>query len=173
MSERRILSVSVTERGRALATTLPFERHHGDLAAAVRARWNEVDAFVLFVATGAATRVVGPLLADKRRDPAVVCVDDAGRFAVALCGGHAGGANAVAREVAAYLGAQPVVTTATDVTGTVALDTLPVFVAEGDVAAVTTALLDGRPPLVENARAWPLPPSVVTGPGPERIVVSD
>lgn len=173
MSKRRILSISVTERGRALATTLPFERHHGELAATVRARWNEVDAFVLFVATGAATRVVGPLLADKQRDPAVVCVDDAGQFAVALCGGHAGGANALARRVATSLGAQAVVTTATDVTATPALDALPGFVAEGDVAAVTTALLDGRPPLVDNARAWPLPSSLAAGSGPERIVVSD
>src|SRR5205085_4883230 len=59
------------------------------------------------------------------------------------------------------------------VPGAVALDTLPGFGAEGDVAAVTAALLDGRPPLVENARAWPLPSSVVAGSGPERIVVSD
>jgi cobalt-precorrin 5A hydrolase/precorrin-3B C17-methyltransferase len=173
MTARRVLCVSVTERGRALATTLPFEHQHGDLAATVRARWNEVDAFVLFVATGAATRVVGPLLDDKQRDPAVVSVDDAGHFAVALCGGHAGGANALARQVATSLRAQAVVTTATDVTRTPALDTLPGFVAEGDVAAVTTALLDGRPPLVDNERRWPLPPALVAGSGPERILVSD
>jgi cobalt-precorrin 5A hydrolase/precorrin-3B C17-methyltransferase len=173
MRERRVLCVSVTERGRALAAALPYEQRHGDLAATVRAQWNDVDAFVLFLATGAATRIVGPLLADKREDPAVVCVDDGARFAVALCGGHAGGANELAREVAALIGAEPVVTTATDLTGTLALDTLPGFVAEGDVAAVTTALLDGRSPIIDNPRSWPLPPELVAGPGPERIVITD
>jgi cobalt-precorrin 5A hydrolase/precorrin-3B C17-methyltransferase len=110
----RVLSVSVTDAGRALAARLPFEHVHGSAAATVRRRWGDVDAFVLFCATGAAVRIVAPLLADKRRDPAVVCVDDAGRFAVALCGAHERGGNALARRVAAALGATPVVTTAAE-----------------------------------------------------------
>jgi cobalt-precorrin 5A hydrolase/precorrin-3B C17-methyltransferase len=152
-----VLTISVTEAGRALAERLPYEHHHGDLAAIVRERWGDVDAFVLVAATGIATRVVGPLLADKQTDPAVVVVDDAGRFAIALSGGHAGGANALATDVAALLGAEPVVTTATDTRGAVALDTLPGLTARGDIAAVARAWLDGAPPAVVNARAWPLP----------------
>jgi cobalt-precorrin 5A hydrolase/precorrin-3B C17-methyltransferase len=93
----RVLCVTVTEAGRVLARRLPYEQAHGDLAATVRARWAEVDAFVLFAAVGVAVRVAGPLLADKRTDPAVVAVDEAGRFAVAVAGGHAGGANRLAR----------------------------------------------------------------------------
>lgn len=175
----KVLSVSVTERGRALAARLPHEHAHGSAAEVVRARWPEVDAFVLFLATGAAVRIVAPLLADKRTDPAVVCVDEAGRFAVALCGGHAGpapggqrvGANALARSVAAALGAEPVVTTATDAAGVVALDALPGLVATGDVAGVTAALLDGRAPRIENPLGWPVP--LDDGPGPERVLVAD
>lgn len=169
----KVLAVSVTEAGRALATRLPYEAVHGRAAETVRNRWGKVDAFVLFLATGAAVRIVAPLLDDKRRDPAVVCVDDAGRFAVALCGGHAGGANALAGEVAALLDAAPVVTTATDATFTPALDLLAGFTAVGDVAAVTTAVLDGRPPLVENELDWPLPPVLPSGEGPHRVVVTD
>jgi cobalt-precorrin 5A hydrolase/precorrin-3B C17-methyltransferase len=112
---------------------------------------------VLFLATGAAVRIVAPLLAEKNRDPGVVCVDEGGRYAVALVGGHAGGANALARQVGALLDAEPVLTTATDSAGRVALDTLPGFVATGDVAAVTAALLDGRAPRVSNEQDWPLP----------------
>ncbi len=178
-----VLTVSVTERGRALAGRLPFDHVHGRVAENVRARWAEVEGFVLVLATGAAVRLVGPLLADKHSDPAVVCLDDAGRFCVALCGGHAGGANDLARQVAALVGAQPVVTTATDVTGRPALDCLPGLAAEGDVAGVTRALLDGRSPLVDNRLGWPLPPawpgdgpapgSDAGRPGPERIVVTD
>ncbi|HVF73930.1 MAG TPA: precorrin-3B C(17)-methyltransferase [Acidimicrobiales bacterium] len=166
-----VVAVSVTEAGRALAARLPYERVHGDAAGTIRSRWDDADAFVLFIATGAAVRLVAPLLHDKRTDPAVVCVDEAGRFAVALVGGHEGGANALANDVAALLGAEPVVTTATDAVGAVALDTLPGFVARGDVAAVTTALLDGRAPLVEQTLPWPVP--LDPGPGPERVVVTD
>ncbi|MFN2503838.1 MAG: cobalt-precorrin 5A hydrolase, partial [Acidimicrobiales bacterium] len=177
------MSVHITERGRALAARLPFESAHGGLADTVRARWGNVEGFVLFAATGAAVRVIAPLLAGKDTDPAVVCVDDAGRFAVALCGGHAAGANALARRVAALLGSTPVVTTATDATGTPALDQLPGLVAAGDVAGVTVALLDGRPPLIDQRLEWPLPQWLTSGPGPslrsegrsgpERIVVTD
>jgi cobalt-precorrin 5A hydrolase/precorrin-3B C17-methyltransferase len=168
-----VLSVSVTEAGRARARRLPFEHEHGSAAAAVRERWGSVDGYVLFLATGAAVRIVAPLLADKNRDPAVVCVDEGGRYAVALVGGHSGGANALARRVGALLDAEPVLTTATDSVGRVALDTLPGFVATGDVAAVTAAMLDGRAPCVSNELGWPLPEGLVAGDAPERIVVTD
>ncbi|HEV2727219.1 MAG TPA: hypothetical protein VGV34_02940, partial [Solirubrobacterales bacterium] len=91
---------------------------------ALRRAWRECDSIVLFLAAGAAVRLVSPLLGDKRSDPGVVCVDDAGRFAVALVGGHAGGANALAGRVAGALGATPVITTASDAVGSPALDSL-------------------------------------------------
>ncbi|HEV8206948.1 MAG TPA: cobalamin biosynthesis protein, partial [Acidimicrobiia bacterium] len=165
--------MSVTEAGRARARRLPFGHVHGSAAATVRDRWNSVDGFVLFLATGAAVRIVAPLLTDKNRDPAVVCVDEGGRYAVALVGGHRGGANALARQVGGLLDAEPVLTTATDSTGRVALDTLPGFVATGDVAAVTAAMLDGRAPRLSNELGWPLPADVNGGDGPECIVVTD
>ena len=108
----RTLSCSVTAAGAQVARRLPYEHHHGQLVETVRSQWAEADAFVLVGAVGIAVRAVAPLLSDKGADPAVVCVDDAGRFAVRLVGGHAGGGNALAREVAAILGADPVITTA-------------------------------------------------------------
>ncbi len=171
-----VVSVSITEAGRHLADRLPFEHVHGSMGAVVRERWArpDVDGFVLFAATGAAVRIVAPLLTDKDADPAVVCVDEAGRFAIALSGGHHGGGNELARQVGALLGATPVVTTATDAAGVVALDMLPGLVASGDVAGVTAALLDGRVPIVDNPREWPLPDAFPpSGAGPERILVTD
>src|SRR5206468_3491361 len=151
---------SVTEAGAALARRLPYEHHPGRLVATVRERWGDVEGFVLVCATGIAVRAIAPLLAGKAADPAVVVVDDGGRFAVALTGGHRGGANVLARDVAALLGAEPVVTTATDGAGLSALDDLPGFTATGDIAAVTRAWLDGSPPTVAVDPAlagWPLP----------------
>lgn len=174
MTLRNVLSISVTDAGRRAASMLPFEHVHGSLAATVRDRWAGVDAFVLFAATGVAVRVVGPLLEDKRRDPAIVCVDEARRFAIALSGGHGRRANALATEVAALLGAEPVVTTASDASGQPALDLLPGYIAEGDVAGFTRAWLDGAPPVVSSELPnWPLPATLASGPGPHRVIVSD
>jgi cobalt-precorrin 5A hydrolase len=81
-------------------------------------------AHVFVCACGIAVRAIAPHVRDKRLDPAVVCVDDAGRFAISLLSGHLGGANALARNVAAAIGAVPVVTTATDAVGAPAIEML-------------------------------------------------
>ena len=157
MTSDRVLAVSITHSGAELAGRLPYEHAHGEMARTVHDNWTRVDAFVLFCATGIAVRIVGPLLRDKKRDPAVVCVDEAGRFAIALCGGHGAGANDLARDVAALVGARPVVTTATDAMEMPALDELPGFVASGTSRRVARAWLDGLPPRVERTLEWPVP----------------
>lgn len=178
----KVLAISVTEPGRRLAERLPYEHVHGAPAATVAQRWGEVDAFVMVLALGATVRIVAPLLKDKATDPAVVCVDDTGTFAISVCGGHQGGANALCLEVAALLGAQPVITTATDRLGVPALDQLVGFSPEGDVAGVTAALVAGERVTLERDSAWPYSPVLsdlvaATGSGnearPGRIIVSD
>jgi len=85
-----------------------------DLRALITALWHEVDGFVLVMATGIAVRMIAPLLESKQSDPAVVTMDDAGRFAIALLSGHLGGANELAERCAYLTGARAVITTATD-----------------------------------------------------------
>ncbi len=70
--------------------------------------------WVLVMATGIATRFMDGLPQDKRTDPAVVVVDEAGRFAIPLLSGHEGGANALACRIANCIDAIPVITTATE-----------------------------------------------------------
>jgi cobalt-precorrin 5A hydrolase len=88
----------------------------------VRDLWLTYDAIVPVMALGIVVRLFGPLASDKTRDPAIVVVDDAGRFAIAVLGGHGAGANQLANEVALILGAHPVITTASDVSGLPAVD---------------------------------------------------
>jgi cobalt-precorrin 5A hydrolase/precorrin-3B C17-methyltransferase len=156
-----VLAVTLSERGRRLAELLPYEHAHGDAAEVVRSRFREVDGLVLVAAVGLAVRLVAPLLSSKGEDPAVVALDEAGQFAVAVAGSHGHGrplgANALAREVAALTGAQPVVTTSSDLTGTAALDDLPGFKASGDLAGVGAALLGGERVKLENPMGWPVP----------------
>ena len=155
--------VAVTAAGRAAAAQLaqawPGETrtYEGPAAAAVPAAFAACEGVVCFLATGATVRLLAPCLGEKRGDAGVVCVDEARRFAVALLGGHAGGANALAERVAAVLGATPVVTTASDAAGIPGLDELG-WPVEGAVAAVGRALLDGEPVALVADAIWPLPP---------------
>jgi len=77
-------------------------------------RFQTDEALVLVMACGIAVRILAPLLRDKQSDPAVVVMDEAGRFAISLLSGHWGGANALAERLAQTVGALPVITTATD-----------------------------------------------------------
>ncbi|MFC9092453.1 precorrin-3B C(17)-methyltransferase [Streptomyces sp. NPDC057072] len=146
--------------------------YEGSVGEAVRAAFAECEQLVCFLATGAVVRLLAPLLGDKASDPGVVCVDEGARFVVSLVGGHAGGANELAREVGESLGAVPVVTTATDSVGLPGLDTLG-FPVEGDVAGVSRALLDGEPVALETEVSWPLPPLRVAAEGAYTIRVTD
>ncbi len=154
-----VVTVSVTAAGREVARRLPYPHRHGAPGDVVGQVWTEVDGLVLVCATGIAVRAVAPLLRDKRRDPAVVCVDDRARWAIALAGGHRG-ANALAAEVAGLLGAEAVITTGSEGAGIPALDALPGWDASGDVAGVTARWLEGQPPALEVddvLAQWPLP----------------
>lgn len=165
---------AVTAAGRRAATELAGALGpdaalvDGPLRPALEQAWPRLDAAVFFLATGATVRLIAPLLTDKRADPGVVCVDEGRRFAVALAGGHDGGANALAERVAAVLGATPVVTTASDATGSTPLDELVALLdaeVDGDLAAAGVAVLDGAPVLLHNPLAFPLPalpPNVTT-----------
>jgi cobalt-precorrin 5A hydrolase len=101
-------------------------------------------------ATGIAVRAIAPYLGDKAADPAVAVLDLSARFAVSLVSGHAGGANALARELARLTGATAVITTGTDVAGLPGVDELAAaqrMAVEnaGAAKAVSSALLEGRP----------------------------
>lgn len=132
----------------------------GPIEPAVRRLWDHLDSAVFFLASGATVRLVAPLLKDKHTDPGVVCVDEAQRFAIALAGGHGGGANALAEQVADVFGATPVITTATDATGTTPLDELVDQLdaaVDGDLAACGVSILDGSPVKIVNPLGFPLP----------------
>ena len=91
---------------------LPFEN---GFASAAREAFSSYSALIFIGATGIAVRVLAPLVNDKFSDPAVVVIDERGQHVISLLSGHAGGANALTRYLAGMLGADPVITTATDV----------------------------------------------------------
>ena len=73
------------------------------------------DYIIFFLAAGAVVRLIAPYLKNKYKDPGIITVDEAGKFAVSLLSGHIGGANRLAEEISGYLeNSIPVITTATD-----------------------------------------------------------
>lgn len=94
------------------------------LPEAVGSHFRSYAGHVFIMAAGIVVRVIAPCILKKTEDPAVVVVDDRGRFAISLLSGHLGGANDLARRVAASVGGQAVVTTATDVNDVPSIDVL-------------------------------------------------
>ena len=86
-------------------------------------QWKKFDAFIFIGAMGICVRTIAPYVKDKHEDPAVVCVDSLGLNAVSVLSGHIGGANDLAHDVAAIIGAREVITTQSDNAGLWALDT--------------------------------------------------
>ena len=128
----RIAFVSFTDRGAGLAERLR-ERFGGTASNARRdapfslAAWTaeafaSAEALVFVGAAGIAVRAIAPHIRSKAADPAVIVADEAGRFVVPILSGHLGGANALARELAAFCGGTAVLTTATDVNNRFAVD---------------------------------------------------
>lgn len=123
------------------------------------AQFAQSDALVFVGAVGIAVRAIAPHCRSKATDPAVVVLDECGRFAIPLLSGHLGGANDLARRLAKACGAVPVITTATDANGVFAVDEWAkhqhCLVAEpARIKKVSGALLAGR--TVRFASGWPI-----------------
>ncbi len=86
--------------------------------------WHAYDGIVGIFSLGAMVRIIAPLLEDKKTDPGIVVIDDRAQHVISVLSGHLGGANQLTRQIATVLGADPVLTTASDVQGTLAVDLL-------------------------------------------------
>jgi len=126
-------------------------------------------------------RLIAPHLKNKESDPAVVVVDEAGKFAIPVLSGHLGGANQLAGHLATALGAQPVLTTASDARETIAVDLLGrelgwTFDATHDevVKASAAVVNDELVALVQEAGSadwWPRHANGRSGPLPANVIL--
>lgn len=121
----KIAIIPINQTGRQVAETLCQDLHADIiLRNEVGNLWNHYEAFIFVGAMGICVRTIAPYVEDKHTDPAVVCVDTLGKYAISVLSGHVGGANDLARRVSDVLHAMPVVTTQSDVAGLWALDLL-------------------------------------------------
>jgi cobalt-precorrin 5A hydrolase/precorrin-3B C17-methyltransferase len=126
-------------------------------------------------AAGILIRAVAPLVAHKRAEPPVVAVAEDGSSVVPLLGGHRG-ANAIAREIAALIGAHAAITTASELGLGVALDEPPPGWRIADPARVkpiAAALLAGELVALDSDgadAAWLSASGIVFVPGAARTI---
>ncbi len=119
-----------------------------DLSALIMDIFDKYDALVFICSVGIVVRAVAPHIRSKTTDPAVVAIDDCGRFAVSVLSGHLGGANELTKNIAEIVGAVPVITTSTDTHGLFSPD---VFAKKNSLVifdmnaakAVAAAILNG------------------------------
>lgn len=112
--------------------------------------FNTYGSIICIMSCGIVVRTVAPVLKNKTCDPAVVVLDEDGRFAISLLSGHLGGANELARQVAAITGGQAVITTASDLRGKPAIDLLARKAGlrienPAMLATIASAILDDEP----------------------------
>lgn len=114
-----------------------------------------MDAMIFVGSCGIAVRQIAPFVSDKRNDPAVVCIDELGRFVIPILSGHIGGANRLALRLAQRLGATPVITTATDINHRFSVDAWAAergySISSMETAKrVSAAILEGDVPLASD-----------------------
>lgn len=125
----KIACLSFTEKGKELGDKLEGlsqenrqyiiyhyanEEVEGGIKSILNNIWKEHDGIIFISSTGIAVRMINPYIKDKTIDPAVVVIDDCGRFSISLLSGHLGGANELADWIGIKINATPVITTASD-----------------------------------------------------------
>ncbi len=176
----------ITQKGRLVADRLtrlfPHARVLRYKAGIVPGVWKTSKALIFIMASGIAVRSIAPLLEDKKRDPAVVVIDEAGRHAISLLSGHLGGANELAASIARFLRGTAVITTASDVNDMPSIDLWAAdsgLVIENwdSLPRIATQLLDSGSLNVfpENGAAGPLPAAFlpVKNPAEADMVISN
>ena len=129
--------------------------------------FNDMDAMVFVGSVGIAVREIAPHVRDKSTDPAVVSIDELGKFSVPLLSGHIGGANDLALALAETIGAIPVITTATDINKKFSVDAWAarnglVIASLSRAKAVSAAILEQNVPMKSDfSIATNLPNGVV------------
>lgn len=158
----KIACFSFTDKGQALGEKLTklknqiYTIHHfnnsqieGGVKKLLNFAWYNYDALVFISATGIAIRMINPYINHKTKDPAVVVMDDMGKYSISLLSGHIGGANELANYLSEQMGSISVITTASDARGIDSIDTFAIknnYYMEDmkSVTKITSMMVNGK-----------------------------
>lgn len=131
----KIAIVSVSDNGEKLAlnlkkqldsdsTIIRVDLFHKNVKKYLKIAFFEYDAIVAIMASGILIRSIAPYIQSKTTDPAVINIDDKGKFVISTLSGHLGGANKLTQKIANLIDATPVITTSTDVNKKLGIDVI-------------------------------------------------
>lgn len=156
----KIAIISVSNKGQKLAfklkeklnedsTILKVDLYHKNVKNHFPILFYEYDAIIAIMASGILIRTITPLIESKVTDPAVLNVDDNGKFVISTLSGHLGGANKLTNKIANLIDAIPVVTTSTDVNKKLGIDVLAndLYLSidnTNEILFFNKAILDGK-----------------------------
>lgn len=156
----RMAIISVSDKGQELAfdlkekldldsTVIRCDLFHKNVRKYFSILFNEYDAIIAIMASGILIRSIAPLLESKTTDPAIINIDDNGKFVISTLSGHLGGANELANKIADMIDAVPVITTSTDVNNKLGIDVLARDLHlsidnTGEILFFNKAILEGR-----------------------------
>ncbi len=131
----KIAIISVSNKGQKLAlrlkdlldsdsTIIKCDLYHKNVKKYFPILFDEYDGIIAIMASGILIRSIAPLIESKVADPAVLNIDDNGKFVISTLSGHLGGANELTGKIAQLIDATPVITTSTDVNKKLGIDVL-------------------------------------------------
>ena len=131
----KVAIISVSDKGQNLAfdlkekldmdsTIIKCDLYHKNVKKYFPILFYEYDAIIAIMASGILIRSIAPLIESKTTDPAVINIDDNGKFVISTLSGHIGGANELTNKISDLIDATPVITTSTDVNNKLGIDVL-------------------------------------------------
>jgi len=131
----KVAVLSISKNGKKLSkklkslldndpTIIRTDIFHKNVKSNINLVFKEYDVIIGIMATGILVRNISKCLRSKYSDPAVLSIDDNGKFVISLLSGHMGGGNKFTKKIANLLSSQDVITTATDINGKIGIDVL-------------------------------------------------
>ncbi len=153
LSEKLIKNVSFLNDARTYHAH--SEKKDGGLHKFIAENYKKGGAIVFVGAAGIAVRLIAPFVEDKTTDPAILVLDEQGKYVIPILSGHIGGANELSGKIASAIGAIPVITTATDINKRFAVD---IYAKENglelpnkaDIVEISSQILDGAKVKIRN-----------------------
>ena len=156
----KLAIISVSDKGQKLASQLKYkldsdstvikcDLYHKNVKKYFPLLFSEYDGIIAVMASGILIRSIAPLIVSKTTDPAVLNIDDNGKFVISTLSGHLGGANELTDKIAKLIDATPVITTSTDVNRKLGIDVLArdLYLSIDDTKKIlpfNKAILEGR-----------------------------
>jgi len=131
----KLAIITLTSQGKKLArelshkleddpTVLKVDLYHKQVKTTLQDIFHEYEYILGIMASGIMIRSICPIIKDKTRDPAILVMDEKAYHVISILSGHLGGGNSFTEKIAGLTGAEPVITTATDVNGKMGIDAL-------------------------------------------------